>query len=33
MDLSDKVYEELPGDLVLRSLSRQELSDFISLLS
>ena len=31
MDLSDKVYEELPGDSVLRSLSRQELSDFISL--
>ena len=30
MDLSDKVYEELPGDSVLRSLSRQELSDFIS---
>ena len=27
---SDKVYEELPGDSVLRSLSRQELSDFIS---
>lgn len=30
MDLSDKVYEQLPGDSVLRSLSRQELSDFIS---
>lgn len=30
MNLSDKVYEQLPQDSILRSLSRQELDDFMS---
>lgn len=30
MNLSDKVYEQLPQDSILRSLSRAELSDFMS---
>lgn len=30
MNLSDKVYEQLPQDSILRSLSREELADFMS---
>jgi len=30
MKLSDKVYDQLPQDSILRSLSREELSDFMS---
>lgn len=29
MNLSDKVYEQLPADSILRTLSREELSDFM----